>query len=322
MATEPLLSGPEMEAALKEPYGSTASTSDEPTPSTSSGARESKELEATGGSFSQKELEAAAGDPERHRTKLEEVSKNEHYPFGLSIVVILTVAMWFSTCHMTLCYPMYILMAHFVKKQSLREIHEDSVTIFKGRGISPMSMLLYVMPFLILWVAANYSYSRSLGSISASVATSISSCNTAIVYILAILLLGDKFVPHKLLSVVFAVAGVTVMAFDGEISGEVPGIVLSVISAASAACYKVCFKRVIGSASFPQVSLFMTCLGTLNLFINAAAILSLLFNFTINLGIAILHPLVISVGMLVGIPLNTAIDVVFRSVEPTVFFLT
>ncbi|CAJ0566173.1 unnamed protein product, partial [Mesorhabditis spiculigera] len=185
-------------------------------------------------------------------------------------------------------------------------------------------------------------------SISASVATSISSCNLAIFYIPAIFQLGDKFVPHKLLSVVFAVAGVTVMAFDGEISGEVPGIVLSVISAASAACYKVCFKRVIGSASFPQVSLFMTCLGTLNLFINAgiafgllltpwewmeisavpwaplfaAAILSLLFNFTINLGIAILHPLVISVGMLVGIPLNTAIDVVFRSVEPTVFFLT
>ncbi|CAJ0946962.1 unnamed protein product, partial [Mesorhabditis belari] len=256
--------------------------------------------------------------------------------------------MWFSTCHMIFCYPLFLCYTKIARKQTIGEAHQEALTVFKGRGLTPISLLLYVFPFLCLWVAANYSYARSLGSISASVATSISSCNTAIVYILSIIVLKEGFFPHKLLSVIFAIGGVVVMSFDGEISGEIMGIVLSIISATSAAFYKVFFKRVIGSASFPQVSIFMTCLGTLNLFLNVgiafgliatpwewinfqhvpwlplfgSALLSLCFNFTINFGIAVLNPLVISVGMLCGIPLNTVIDVLFRDVTPTAFFLT
>lgn len=55
--------------------------------------------------------------------------------------------------------------------------------------------LLRVFPFLVLWVAANYSYSYALGHISASAASSIMSSNTAMVCILS------YFVLHAIPSV-------------------------------------------------------------------------------------------------------------------------
>jgi len=47
----------------------------------------------------------------------------------------------------------------------------------------------------------------------------------------------------------------------------------------------------------------------------------LVFNFFVNFGIALLSPLVISVGMLFGLPLTTAIDIVFRGISATPTFL-
>lgn len=167
------------------------------------------------------------------------------------------------------------------------------------------------------------------------------------VYLLAVLILHDKFVIMKVLSVLLAVAGVVVISLGGEMKTHWKGIALSVASAASAALYKVFFKRVLGSANLGQVSLFMTCLGFVNLICNwvpalvlmltdvehieidyvpwgpvvGAAVLSLLFNFLINFGIALLHPLVVSVGMLMGIPLSTVIDVLFRHEQATAYFI-
>ncbi|EYC36980.1 hypothetical protein Y032_0838g2607 [Ancylostoma ceylanicum] len=254
--------------------------------------------------------------------------------------------MWFNTNFMLLCYPTFLLY-EVISRRSWRKAHEDASSIFGRRGVHPFTLVVCVAPFLIFWIGANYTYSASLLYISASVATSISSCNAAMVYLLAILLLGDRFVPMKLLSVVFAVAGVAVISLDGQMRAVWQGILLSVASAASAALYKVLFKRLMGSANLGQVSLFMSCLGFLNLLCNwvpvlvllltdsehieiayvpwapviGAALLSLLFNFLINFGIALLHPLVVSIGMLMGIPLNTVIDVLFRHVPATAIFI-
>nr|CDJ91199.1 Protein of unknown function DUF6 domain containing protein [Haemonchus contortus] len=254
--------------------------------------------------------------------------------------------MWFNTCFMILCYPVF-LAYEAASRRNLRKSHLDASSIFGDRGLHPISLITTVLPFLLFWIGANYSYSASLLYISASVATSISSCNAAMVYLLAVLILHDKFVPMKVLSVVLAVAGVVVMSLSGEMRAQWQGVVLSVTSAASAAFYKVLFKRYLGHANLGQVSLFMTCLGFLNLSCNwvpaltlvlthvehveiayvpwapllGASLLSLLFNFLINFGIALLHPLVVSVGMLMGIPLNTVIDVIFRHVDPTANFI-
>uniref|UniRef100_A0A183FXP7 EamA domain-containing protein n=1 Tax=Heligmosomoides polygyrus TaxID=6339 RepID=A0A183FXP7_HELPZ len=248
--------------------------------------------------------------------------------------------MWFNTNFMMLCYPAFL-------SQLKTTVFRDASSIFGSRGVHPRTLFLYVSPFLLFWIGANYAYSASLLYISASVATSISSCNAAMVYLLAVLILHDKFVIMKVLSVLLAVAGVVVISLGGEMKTHWKGIALSVASAASAALYKVFFKRVLGSANLGQVSLFMTCLGFVNLICNwvpalvlmltdvehieidyvpwgpvvGAAVLSLLFNFLINFGIALLHPLVVSVGMLMGIPLSTVIDVLFRHEQATAYFI-
>ena len=54
-------------------------------------------------------------------------------------------------------------------------------------------------------------------------------------------------------------------------------------------------------------------------FICAHSALSLLFNFSINFGIAYTFPLFISLGTVLGIPLNALVDVVVRH---TMFFST
>lgn len=53
------------------------------------------------------------------------------------------------------------------------------------------------MLFLLLWLAANYSYSQSLGHMSASATSTIMSTNTAMVCILGIAILHDRFIPFR-----------------------------------------------------------------------------------------------------------------------------
>jgi solute carrier family 35 protein F3/4 len=125
-----------------------------------------------------------------------------------------------------------------------------------------------VIPFLILWVIANYTFGYSLGRISASAASSIMSTNTAMVCILSSLLLHENTTIEKVLAVFFAISGVTVIALDKEFAGDWIGIVLVICSALSAALYKVLFKKFNGNGTLGQVSLFMTFLGLINLFVN------------------------------------------------------
>ena len=101
------------------------------------------------------------------------------------------------------------------------------------------------------------------------------------------------------------------------------------------------FKRFVGDATGTQVSLFLTCLGFLNIFIlwpivmifhftkyelidwsnmpwlflNGTGIVVLLFNFLINFGIALTYPLFISIGTVLGIPINAGADAVFRGAD-------
>ncbi|EFO87310.1 hypothetical protein CRE_19588 [Caenorhabditis remanei] len=256
--------------------------------------------------------------------------------------------MWFNTNLMLLCFPVYVFVDKLRSRREIGEIVGETFRTFgKKKGFSVRNLFVYVTPFVVFWVGANYPYVRALLLITPSVATSISACNAAFVYILAIILLGDKVNIFKIFSVVLAIGGVVVISLDNEMRIEWLGILFAFISAFMAAVYKVSFKRIIGNASLGDVSLFMTCLGFLNLTINwvpalilaltgvetlhfayapwgpmlGAALLSMAFNFTINFGIALLNPLVVSVGMLCGIPLNTVIDILFRGLEATPLFI-
>ncbi|GMT02828.1 hypothetical protein PENTCL1PPCAC_25002 [Pristionchus entomophagus] len=252
--------------------------------------------------------------------------------------------LWWNTNWMITCFPAFLLYNR-IRGVKATESFEDSVPVLGG---SLQTAVGRVALFLFLWSGANYSYLKALAYVSASVATSIQACNVSLVWLMAIFLLGDRFIPPKLFAVFLAIAGVVLISLDKEIRASWIGILLSTLSPIFAAVYKVMFKWILGDATLGQVSLFMTCIGLLNFFVNAipallliifdvermeisavpwlvligAGFLGLLFNFLINFGIALLHPLVISVGMLVGLPCNTVIDIVFSSVSPTPFFIS
>uniref|UniRef100_A0A8R1TQ62 EamA domain-containing protein n=1 Tax=Onchocerca volvulus TaxID=6282 RepID=A0A8R1TQ62_ONCVO len=254
---------------------------------------------------------------------------------------------WFNTNFMMACYPTYIIFEILFHRSSLRDIQQEALLVYGNMDNTVRSYFKRTSLFLLLWLIANYSYSQSLGYISASATSSIMSTNTAMVVIFGWIILKDQFIPFRLISVVAAIIGVTVISLDKEFVGNMSGISLSILSALSAALYKVLFKKIIGNATIGQVSLFMSGLGLLNASLNSlpmiilvvknletftwayipwiplfgVAFLSMWFNFLINFGITLLHPLVISIGMLFGIPISAAIDIIFRHMTATPYFI-
>uniref|UniRef100_A0A0N4Z327 EamA domain-containing protein n=1 Tax=Parastrongyloides trichosuri TaxID=131310 RepID=A0A0N4Z327_PARTI len=255
---------------------------------------------------------------------------------------------WFSTNFMILCYPIYII--YILIKSNSDVMYLKTLRIYKvyPNKSSWLQYFFFTTIFLVLWIGANYSYSLSLVYVAASITTSISASNTAIVLILSWIILKDKFKIYQIISILCAVSGVVVISLDKSKETDklstlnhFIGIFLAILSAAFSATYKVLFKKLIGNANLGQVSIFMTGLGFLNLFIDiipstflciykkeiidfnyipwlpiiGSTLLSLLFNFLINFGIALLHPLVISIGMLMGIPLNIIVDIIFRGLK-------
>uniref|UniRef100_A0A0K0DZS5 EamA domain-containing protein n=1 Tax=Strongyloides stercoralis TaxID=6248 RepID=A0A0K0DZS5_STRER len=259
---------------------------------------------------------------------------------------------WLSTNFMILCYPIYliyILIRNNNDIEYLKSCHNEALRIYQvyTNKSKLLQYFMFTSLFLIFWIGANYCYSMSLVYVVASITTSISSANTAIVLILSWILLKDKFNFYQIISIGCAVSGVVIISLDKSASPNLSfwehflGILLALLSAAFSATYKVFFKKILGNANLGQVSIFMTGLGFMNLFINiipcifliffkkekieisfvpwlpliGSSLLSLLFNFLINFGIALLHPLVISIGMLMGIPLNIIVDVLFRNLH-------
>lgn len=69
--------------------------------------------------------------------------------------------------------------------------------IYGERGMRIKTFLKRTSIFLFFWIAANYSYSQSLGHISASATSCIVSCNVALVCILGWIILKDRFIPFR-----------------------------------------------------------------------------------------------------------------------------
>ena len=104
---------------------------------------------------------------------------------------------------------------------------------------------------------------------------------------------------------------------------------------------QVCLKKRVGDADLFQMSLFLSFLGLFNLLafwpvmitlhftgvedfefryipwlpLCISALASFAFNFLINFGIAFTFPLFISIGTILGIPLNAVVDVVIRHID-------
>lgn len=60
-------------------------------------------------------------------------------------------------------------------------------------GLCFRAFLVRELPFIVLWIAANYTYSQALGHISASAAASVISSNICVVCVLGWLVLNEPF---------------------------------------------------------------------------------------------------------------------------------
>eukprot|EP00730_Choanoeca_flexa_P013667 TRINITY_DN5573_c0_g1_i2.p2 TRINITY_DN5573_c0_g1~~TRINITY_DN5573_c0_g1_i2.p2 ORF type:complete len:376 (+),score=34.19 TRINITY_DN5573_c0_g1_i2:1481-2608(+) len=199
------------------------------------------------------------------------------------------------------------------------------------------------LPFLLLWMGANYSYSRALIYISATDVTAIFAATPAMVYLLSFLLLAEPFMWLRMLAVAMTVAGVVLVALAERLHHLKPeGVLLTVSASCCAALYKVLLKVYLQDATAASVALFMSLLAMVNLVLLwpvwlllqqqdveafsfdrvpwqalcLGALLSLLVNFLINFGIAFTYPLFISIGTVLGTPINAVVDWQVHNIRP------
>lgn len=248
---------------------------------------------------------------------------------------------WFSTAWMLVVFPLYFLPS-FLRGRTITSFYRESEAVFGNQGLQVRTLIRYVGPFCLLWMLTNYCYVRALRVIQAADVTALfSSCN-AFVYIFSLIWLKESLGIIKLLAVVLCMGGIVMMAYAEGFEGpNAVGVILSVGAAVGAALYKVWFKRIVRDATLGQVSLFLSCLGLLSTlllwpiivifhythyedftwgripwnYLCGHAVLALVFNFLINFGIAFTYPLFISLGTVLGIPINALTDFIFRGAE-------
>lgn len=245
---------------------------------------------------------------------------------------------WFTTSWVLVVFPVYFLRA-LLRGKKITQFYRESERVFGSQGLHLSSLLKYVGPFCLLWVIANYSYVRALGVLrAADVSALFSSCN-AFVYLFSLIWLQERLGIVQISAVALCIGGIVMMAYaEGFAGPNVVGVILSVTAAIGAALYKVWFKRIVGDATLGQVSLFLSCLSLLSTvllwplivifhytrweefkwedipwkYLCGNAVLGMIFNFLINFGIAFTYPLFISLGTVLGIPINAVTDYLFR----------
>eukprot|EP00111_Clytia_hemisphaerica_P004134 TCONS_00011826-protein len=249
---------------------------------------------------------------------------------------------WFVMCFQCVIFPLSLL-AFVGRRKKLREYWNKSMELFGPDGLTLRGFLkfglIYALPLNIISILANYLFYRALKSLNPSTVASIFSAQSAFVYALSIIFLKEKFFFTRLTSVLLSVGGIVLMGHgEGFQNASTVGVILTAIAALCAAIFQVAFKRSFGFPATGQVAVIVTYIGLTNLvvlpyfififkhvgwehFIWSAlpwklligtALLGLMFNFLLIFGVAYTYPLFISIGNLIGVPMNAAIDAIFR----------
>lgn len=248
-------------------------------------------------------------------------------------------SMWFGTAWMMSLFPLSAPFYFLTQKRSIKDLLNHSKQVFSPDGLTVKDVLSSTVLFGIIWGATNYMYSRALMTMSATDVTALFSSAPAFVFLFSMCILKEKLLILRLGSVVLVVSGITLFAYaDGFQPSNIIGVILSVGSAIGAATYKVLLKWRVRNATIYQMTLFLSSLGLFStlllwpialilhvlkveeitnvpwLYLCASSALSVVFNLSINFGIAYTFPLFISIGTLLGIPLNAVVDQVLRNV--------
>ncbi|XP_071050978.1 solute carrier family 35 member F3 isoform X3 [Onthophagus taurus] len=251
---------------------------------------------------------------------------------------------WFLTSWTILFFPIYYVIRLLSKKcVNPIDILSESVRDFKEKGFTAVRFSVRCSIFCLLWVGTNYMYVRSLQILLATDVMSLFATNISSVYLLSWVILHEQFVGIRIMAVIMCDTGVALLAYMDGITGSptLGGVVLAALAAGGSAVYKVMFKKVIGDASYGQVALFFSVIGTLNaillwpvcvgLFLTGvetmewteipwiallgASGLSLIANLLGNFSVALTYDLFITLGLITAVPVSAALDVILYDAQ-------
>ncbi|ROT61701.1 putative thiamine transporter SLC35F3 isoform X3 [Penaeus vannamei] len=197
--------------------------------------------------------------------------------------------------------------------------------------------------FCLLWVVTNYMYVYSLRILDCTDVMALYSAHVSFVYLLSWVILHDQFVGVRIVAVILCNTGIALLAYmDGITKTKtLGGVVLAAAAAAGSAVYKVLFKKVIGEATFGQVSFIFTIIALLNTVLLSplvaafyfssyeviewrylpwpnlvvAAALSLAANLLGNFAIAFTFEIFITLGLVLAVPVSAVLDTKWYAVQ-------
>nr|XP_053644585.1 putative thiamine transporter SLC35F3 [Cherax quadricarinatus] len=175
---------------------------------------------------------------------------------------------WFCTTWTSLFFPLYMVCHSCLRrdKSSLKHTLKTLAQNFRDRGVTFGKFMTRSCLFCLLWVVTNYMYVYSLRILDCTDVMALYSAHVSFVYLLSWVILHDQFVGVRIVAVILCNTGIALLAYMDGITRTktLGGVVLAAASAAGSAVYKVLFKKVIGEASFGQVSLIFTVIALLN----------------------------------------------------------
>ncbi|XP_078612727.1 solute carrier family 35 member F4-like isoform X1 [Branchiostoma floridae x Branchiostoma japonicum] len=252
------------------------------------------------------------------------------------------LVVWFCSVWMAATFPLYFASVRTCSRENkpLATTVKECAKVFGEQGLTVRSFFVRAAPFSVLTVAAHYMFVLALSLVPGTDVSALYVSNVSFVYLLSWILLREKFASAGIMSVILGISGIVLMSYsDGFGGSSLLGVALGVGASAGHALYKVLFKWLLGEADSGQVALFMTLLGLctllflwpvgLVLYFTGAEIWGLHalpwqylcatagFNFAfiqlINFGAAFTFPIFISVGILVAVPVNAAVDAIVHN---------
>ncbi|VVC31668.1 Hypothetical protein CINCED_3A004366 [Cinara cedri] len=252
---------------------------------------------------------------------------------------------WFCTNWTVLFFPLYFFcQLGSLNYQTATDILGESVRNFRDRGFTAAHFLTRCSMFCMLWVFTNYLYIHALSILVATDALALFAINVCCVYLLSWVILHDQFVGVRIVAVILCSTGVALLAYmDAGITNKkktMTGVLLAALAAAGSAVYKVLFKKMIGDATYGQVSLIFSLIGLLNAALLWPVCLVLYFseveilhwdrlpwtillsastlslaNLLGNLSVAFTYDVFITFGLITAVPVSAAIDITIHDVQ-------
>ncbi|MEQ2182516.1 hypothetical protein GOODEAATRI_023157, partial [Goodea atripinnis] len=240
------------------------------------------------------------------------------------------------------------------EKQTPIQKFRECSKLFGEDGMSLKLFVKRTAPFSILWTLTNYLYLLALKKLTATDVSALYCCHKAFVFLLSWIILKDRFMGVRIVAAIMAITGIVMMAYaDGFHGDSFVGVALAVGSASTSALYKVLFKMFLGSANLGEVAHFLSTMGFFNLiFISCVPLILyftrvehlgslsslpwgylfglaglwldlfyltlsmcfLVFNILVHVGVVLTYPILISIGTLLSVPGNAAVDVLKHEV--------